>query len=205
MEQSPTPTLKNPNHPKKGSIIRVEPIRTKAAIDQIRANLATKPRNRCLFDFGINTAFRANELLSLQVGQVQHLVADDLLTIRQSKTGQTRTVLINQTVVIAVQEWLAIHPNPAPDAPLFLSGRGSDALTVPAVWLLVNDWCVEIELPGNYGSHTMRKTWGFHQYHYNNADLPRLMKAFGHATQEQTLEYLCIEDMEVLELFKYEL
>ena len=66
--------MNNPNHPKKGSSIKVEPIRQKAAIERIKAHLLHegKYRDYCLFVLGINTAFRANELLSITVGQVAH-------------------------------------------------------------------------------------------------------------------------------------
>ena len=63
----------NPNHPLKGSTIHVEPIRDKTAIKRIKKLLRDHPRDLCLFTLGINTAFRANELLSLQVNQVEHL------------------------------------------------------------------------------------------------------------------------------------
>ncbi len=55
--------IKNPNHPKKGDCIKVEPIRTKKAIKKIKKILS--PRDRCLFTLGINTAYRANGLLSI--------------------------------------------------------------------------------------------------------------------------------------------
>jgi integrase len=54
----------NLNHPKKGSLIIVEPIRERAAIKRIKKLLESKPRDYCLFIFGINTAYRASEILS---------------------------------------------------------------------------------------------------------------------------------------------
>ncbi len=56
----------------------------------------------------------------------------------------------------------------------------------------------------NYGSHTMCKTWGYWQYK-RGRPLPLLMEAFGHATQQQTLAYLCIQVQEVADLYDLEL
>jgi len=70
---------------------------------------------------------------------------------------------------------------------------------------MVKAWCADVGLRGNYGSHTLRKTWGYHQLRINNAPIPLLMDAYGHATQRQTLEYLCIEDEEIAELYELEL
>ncbi len=50
----------NPNHPKLGSSIQVEPIRTKTAIENIKKILRDNPRNLCLFTLGMNTAYRAH-------------------------------------------------------------------------------------------------------------------------------------------------
>ena len=66
---------------------------------------------------------------------------------------------------------------------------------------MVKAWCAAEGLTGNYGSHTLRKTWGYFQLRRANAPIPFLMVAYGHATQQQTLEYLCIESEEIRALF----
>jgi len=43
----------NPNHPKPGAIIRVEPIRDVRAIGRIKKLLADHPRNHALFVLGM--------------------------------------------------------------------------------------------------------------------------------------------------------
>ena len=65
--------IPNPNHPKLGDTIKVEPIRTVNAINKLKQYLAPSPRNLALFVVGINTAYRASELLSIRLGQVRHL------------------------------------------------------------------------------------------------------------------------------------
>jgi len=195
----------NANHPKKGSSIKVEPIRDLRAIKRIKTLYAHKPRDLCLFTLGINTAYRATELLSLRVGQVAHLQAGDRLDLKQSKTGKYRPVTLNASAIAALDQWLAVHPDPRDTAPLFQSSRGKGALTVSAVSRMVKLWCADVGLKGNYGSHTMRKTWGYHQRVQKNQPVPLLMAAFGHTTQAQTLEYLCIQDDEIRDLYDLEL
>ena len=88
-------------------------------------------------------------------------------------------------------------------APLFYSQRGK-VLTVPTVTGMVKGWCEGVGLKGNYGSHTIRKTWGW--WHYKQGrPLPLLMVAFGHSTQQQTLDYLCIQAKEIEEIYGLEL
>lgn len=198
--------LRNSNHPKPGSSTKVEPIRDRADIMVIKKSLSDRPRDLCLFTLGINTAYRANELLSIRVGQVAHLKCGDSLTLRQSKTGRDRMITLNETATNAIQDWLQRHPDPEDDAPLFPSQRTRKALTVSPFINMVKGWCRDAGLKGNYGSHTLRKTWGYHQLRGNTKTpphlvLPLLMEAYGHARQQQTLEYLCIQSDEVASLF----
>jgi integrase len=96
------------NRPQKGESIKVEPIRQKAAIERIKAVLLKNAqyRDHCLFTLGINTAFRANELLSLKIGQVLHLAAGDILELKQSKNRKHRAVPLNKTAAEALRLYI---------------------------------------------------------------------------------------------------
>lgn len=191
------------NHPARGSTIKVEPIRDVAAIEKIRNHLHDQPRDLCLFVLGINTAYRASELLSLRVSDVADLGVGDMLTLKQGKNAKYRNATINRPAYDAIRNWLAHHPNPVPSAPLFLSARG-DALTVSTLSQYVKRWCQQIGLNGNYASHSLRKTWGYH-HRINTKQpegiLPKLVRAYGHSSEAQTLEYLCIQPEEIRDLY----
>lgn len=193
--------LQRRNHPDKGAAIKVEPIRDLAVIAQILHLLQDKPRDLCLFTLGINTAYRANELLSLQVGDVMHLRVGDTLTRKQSKTGEYRYITVNSAVYNIFQTWLAIHPNPHPKEPLFISRKTGEALTVSTLGQMVKDWCFKVGVNGNYASHTLRKTWGYQQRVWKHAPLPLLVRAFGHKSEAQTLDYLGIVPQEIQDLY----
>ena len=191
---------KNPNHPSKGSAIKVEPIRDKQAIQNIKQLLGSQLRDLLLFTMGINTAFRANELLSLKVGQVRGLEAGSSFEIKLSKTKTYRRVTINAVVVETVARYLA-QRNPDDNEWLFKSGRKDEPLQVSTVSRYVKKWCSATGLRGNYASHTLRKTWGFMQRTQNKTPIPLLMVAYGHSTQRQTLSYLCIQHEEIAGIY----
>jgi integrase len=192
----------NPNHPAIGSSIKVEPLRDKKAIARIKKILANRPRDLCLFTLGINTAYRANELLSIKVWQVKTLRVGDVLDLKQRKTNKYRLVMLNGTAVGAIQNWLKVS-GLQPDDYLFTGQRG--CLTVETMSTLVKTWCSDVGLKGNYGSHTLRKTWGYWQRLERGTAIPLLMEAFGHATQQQTLAYLGIQSNEIAEIYELEL
>jgi len=199
--QRTTKTIPNPNHPKLGSSIKVEPIFDLAAIKRIKEALSDKPRDLCLFTTGINTAYRAGELVSLTVGQVGYLKAGDRLDLKQSKNNKYRLTTFNETVIDAIQNWLAVHPDPHPDAPLFISAKTNKALSSITLTSMVKRWCASADLHGNFGSHTLRKTWGYHQRKTFGKATALLTRAYGHSSEWQTLEYLCIQPDEIEELY----
>lgn len=197
----------NPHHPAKGSSIRVDPIRDVRAIARIKKHLYKdgKYRDLCLFTLGINTAWRANELLSITVGQVRSLKPGDSIELKQSKTGKYRRTPINDNALRAIQSWLEFYEGKFPNrysikAPLFPSIRGG-ALRVSSVTSLVKNWCDLASLKGQYGSHTLRKTWAYHQRVSFHAPLPLIMEALGHTSERQTLAYIGILPVEVDELY----
>ena len=202
---------RNPNHPKKGSTIKVEPIRNLSDIQNLKDLLSKCSRDSCIFTLGINTAFRAKELVSIKVGQVEHLKAGETLTVKQSKNGKTRTVTINHKALEAIQNCLKDHPHrDNPFAPLFYSKTTGRPLKEGTISKYMKGWCREIGIVGNYASHTMRKTWGYHVYRQhepsndNNSTrhiIAELMYAYGHATERQTLEYLCIQHQDTSRLY----
>lgn len=195
----------NKNHPKQGSRTKVEPIRDVYAIAQIKQALESNPRDHCLFVFGINTAFRASEMLSITCDQVASVQPGDHLEIWQTKTNKWRGVTVNAAAAAAVKCWYDVHPDPTPTAPFFMS-RTHNALTGSTLCNMVKAWCDEAGLVGRYSSHTLRKTWGFQALRQARGVskymiLPLLMRAYGHASQEQTLQYLCVQADEIANLY----
>lgn len=182
----------NSNRPAKESKIKVEPIKDVKSIKAIKKLLADNPRNLCLFVMGINTNLRASDLLRITAGDVRHLQPGDTLHLKEKKTGKYRAITVNKPVFEAVQRLLQAREYQDADL-LFTGQRGP--LTVPSVNRLVKEWCAN--LPGNYGSHTLRKTWGYHQRVTLGTDIPALMVMFNHSSQKQTLEYLCIQPEEI--------
>jgi len=195
--------MANPNHPQKDSQIKVDPIKNLKDINSIKKLLKDNPRDCALFVMGINTNLRASDLVSLTVGQVMDLKAGDDLVLKEQKTGKERRITLNNACVTAINNLLMSIMLDDAD-PLFKSRKGS-SLSIPSVNRLVKSWCQQLNLKGNYGSHSLRKTWGYHQRVTFGADLPTLMTCFNHSTQRQTLNYLCVQPDEIKGIYENEL
>lgn len=193
----------NFNRPARGTTTTVSPIKEMKDIKSIKKLLVDNPRNLCLFILGINTNLRASDLLSLKVRDVKHLKPGDTLALKEKKTRKPRQITINKEVVKAIQGLLKSLPYRDGDL-LFMGKRGP--LTVPTVNLLVKSWCRAINLNGgNYGAHTLRKTWGYHQQVTYGVGLPELMVCFNHSSQRHTLDYLCVQPEEIRKIYMNEI
>jgi integrase len=197
--------MRSNNRPQKGSTIKVEPIREPKDIRLIKKLLAARPRDLAIFTLGINTNLRASDFLRITVGQVRRLQPGEHFSLKEKKTGKLRDVTVNKNVHEAVQGLLRTMPDAGDGEFLFQSRKGRQALCVSYLNSLVKVWCREINLKGNYGSHTLRKTFGYIHRTVFNTDVPTLMQMFNHSTQKQTLVYLGIQPSEIKEAYLREI
>lgn len=187
-----------PNH--KGEMVTEEPIRSLEAIKHIKGMLYTENRrDYALFVVGINTAFRCGDLVSITVGDVRGKKAGDDVVVREEKTGKLRRVTLNDNSAEAIDRLLRTIPEANDHDFLFSGQRGK--MSVSYVNRLVKRWCSEAGLNGQFGSHTLRKTWGYHQRVTFGSDIEHLMLAYNHSSPRQTLTYLCIQPDEMKEIY----
>lgn len=186
----------------------MQPIKELDHIERIKANLANKPRDLALFVTGINTAYRASDILSIDLGTARKLRPGEPVVIREKKTGKRRPVSINHAVYDALQPLLRARASAGDDEPVFVGRKGrydSMRLTVPTLGKLVKKWCSDVGLEGNYSSHTLRKTWAYHQRRTHKVGLELLQEAFGHSSSRVTLTYACVQSDELHAMYMKEI
>ena len=149
----------------------VEPIRDRKKIAQIKNLLRGQKRFRdlLLFVVGINTALRISDLLQLQInhfldeqGRIKHR-----FWIKERKRGKRHEVVINTSIREALDEYLAAFPDIGNDRNnfVFFSSKANN-YSVPIkrgqAWKFITSICRDAGLSGNFGTHSLRKTWGYH-------------------------------------------
>lgn len=181
-----------------GNITKADPITDPNKIIAIKEILRDNPRNFALFVVGINTGFRASDLVAMKVSDFRGKKVGEKVAIREQKTKKVRTIILSQAVYDAVQPLLTGDDS----KPLFRNADGGK-LAVESVIRLVKSWCAKVGLKGNYSSHTLRKTWAHHMYKagVNECDLS---EALGHASVKQTRIYLGIQPADVEKMYMIE-
>ena len=186
----------NYNKPRVGSKIAVDPIRRMKDIQSISKLLSDNPRNHLLFVMGTNNGLRTGDLLKLKVADVKGMKIGDTLVIKEGKTGKRNILVMNKSIYKSLQTYLEAL-KPMDDDALFASRKGRRSITVQCVNNMVKKWTSEINLKGNYGAHSLRKTWGYIQRTTYGVGFEILCKRFNHSSPAITMRYLGIEDKEV--------
>lgn len=210
---------KKPNNCKTGERQTVYPIKTHKDIIAMANWLYEHKDNKYVlaFTLGINLGLRANELLDLKMNQVfspdgsVRLIEDeedtsDGIDIYQSKTKKHRTVFLNAACKDALEWAFPIKGAYLHSEEYLFPSREGGAIQVGTFRKVLKEAAAACGLKQNIGTHTCRKTWGWHQYKYNsekaNLDITMLQRAFGHSSPEVTLRYLGITDEEDKALYK---
>jgi integrase len=204
MEGHEMKKLKKRNQPAKGSRITVEPIRKIEDIKSISRLLEGSPRDRLLFVMGVNNGIRMGDLLKLKVKDVGHLKEGDYITIKEGKTKKDNVLVVNKPVFKALKNYLD-KVQPGDDDYLFASRKGNRPLQTKSLNRLIKSWTKAINLKGNYGAHTLRKTWGYIQRTKHGVGFEIICKRFNHSNPAVTMRYLGIQDKEVHDILMNEI
>ena len=147
----------------------VEPIRNRKKIAQIKNLLRGEERFRdlLLFTVGINIALRISDLLRLRV---EHFLDAKKrhrrqFVIRAEKRGKRQEVVVNDSIREVLGEYLDAYPDVARDPNHFIffntqTGNYHRSIKRGQAWKFITTICQSVGLRGNFGTHSLRKTWG---------------------------------------------
>ncbi|PFR91309.1 site-specific integrase [Priestia megaterium] len=174
----------------------VQPLRTVEEIEDMKQALRRfcSERDRFLFVFGINTGLRVSDILPLKVGDVR---GKTHILIREKKTDKTKRFLINDGLRKEIDVFTVGMPD---DALLFPSRKGNASISPTQAYRALTKAADMIDRD-DVGTHTMRKTFGYH-YYRKTKDIAMLQHIFNHSAPSITKLYIGITDDEVDETLK---
>lgn len=183
----------------KGVMYEVEPFKSKKDREKIKQYLRGKKdlRDYALVMLGWSVGLRCGDLVSLAIGDVvnQDGMVKAAFQVEEEKTDKIRELGINRTAQEAIRAYLQQREGYTLDDWLFPSRKGTEHIQVGSVRKIIKNFCTELGIKGNYGTHSLRKTFGYCVY-TQNADnaliLPTLQKIFGHSSPSVTLLYIGI-------------
>ena len=162
-----------------------------------------------LFLIGINLSLRISDLVSLR----WNFFLKDDMTFRDSykiqpkktkRTGKFVTLYFNKVVQKSIMDYIEQYPIEDMNGFVFKSREGDAAITEKSVWRIIVDTAKKAGIEYNVGTHSLRKTFGYHIWH--NAEdkekaLVMLMAIFNHSSMATTKKYIGLMDEEIENVF----
>lgn len=196
-----------------------EPIKSMDDIIAISRFLITNNRYRdnMLFIVGINFGLRVSDLRVLRFSNLinDNLTFKDSFPVFEKKTRNTRKkkknrhITINTAVVEAITLYLENTPNVRLSDYMFrsVSNRGgnlNEPLSIKSIDRILKGIANDLDINVKVSTHTLRKTFCYHQMLMSNNDTRKLMllqKMLNHSSPAQTLDYIGITSEEIQEAY----
>ena len=158
-------------------------------------------RNRALFILGCKTGFRISELLKLTIGHViQNGKQVSRITVTKTKNKKPRSVAFHPEAQAAVMEWIQQLESwgiTKASNPLFISQKGTKAMTRIQAYRIIKDAAEANELDGTVATHSMRKTLGMRAWEFTDGNIYKVAEVLGHSNVNSTRHYLDIDQTEI--------
>ena len=179
----------------------VQPIRNLKQVDTIKKLLKQQNlRDYCLFVLGINSGLRISDLLKLQVIDViENGKIKDRIRLREKKTNKFKDFPLSEKTKQAIKEYLKTR-NYKENEPLFISRKNRGFLLRQQAYKIINDVAKSVGIKEKIGTHTVRKTFGYHAYN-NGYDIAIIQKLFNHSSPAVTLRYIGITQDEMDDVY----
>lgn len=198
-----------------------EPIKSMDDIMRVSRYLLDNRRFRdnMLFIVGINFGLRVSDLRQLRFA---HLINDNMtfkssFPIFEQKTRNTRKHKQNRHITIntAVKQAVITYLESLPEPPnlsdyMFRSesnhgGSKNEPIHRNSVDRILKGIAKDLDLNIQMSTHTLRKTFAYHQMVMSNNDPRKLLllqKMMGHSSVAQTLDYIGITGEEIQEAYQ---
>jgi len=189
----------------------VQPIRDTKKIDAMKSIMKGESnyRDLLLFVLGINTGLRISDILALKWGSFINdggrlLKSGDRLNVVEIKTKKIKSFMLNRSVAEALKLYHDSLVSVNPDDPIFSSRKTDDGTLQPitriAAWQMLNRYANMVGLNDGIGTHTLRKTFGYHLYKKGVA-LEYIQKMLNHSSPAITLRYIGITQEQLNDIY----
>jgi integrase len=149
-----------------------------------------------VWQLGINLGLRISDLLSVRFTDIK----EDRLVLIESKTNKQASIMLNDKALSLITQLREQHPK---HEFIFQSYRSRTTKNKPLTRRAVGNAFKQVgqEIKMTLGTHSMRKTRGYHLYQ-DTKDIGRVMKMLRHSSAEQTLRYIGITQEDIDTDFK---
>jgi len=174
----------------------VEPIRDWEKIQEMKSLLIDEQKYRdwLMLVLGLNFALRISDLLKIRVSDVYDpdMYPRNRLILREKKTNKENFLAITNSSRDALLDYVKYTRINFSDDYLFKSRKGGNrSIDRIQAYRILNQIAEKVGLSDiNVGTHTLRKSWGYHAYKRFNLSLDDIMLKLNHQSIQSTKRYV---------------
>lgn len=165
-------------------------------------------RNELLIIFGLNTALRISDILSLDWNSVYSFdkkAFRNHIIIIERKTGKVSQIYLNSCVLNSLRDYKEYLEQKkqtiTPDTFIFNHSNKNIPITRTQAFRIIKEAADYCEISGVISCHSLRKTFGYHAWK-QGVPPALLVTVFNHSSFDITKRYLGIEQDDKDKIFK---
>ncbi len=183
---------------------RVCPIRDRKKIKVLKLLLETRGdyRDLLLFTLGINTGLYISDILSMKwalfltdTGRLKK--TGSKIAIKERKTKKMKIFILNKPIYRALNLYFNHLESLSKDDYVFASQKLENGrirpITRQYAWFLLNKYAKMVGIHQKIGTHTLRKTFGYHLYK-KGVPLYKIQEALNQVSPSATLRYIGVAE-----------
>ncbi len=166
----------------------VQPIRSLEVLQEFAGRFTG--RNRLMVEMGLRTGLRISDIIKLKVEDVYNdQGVKDHIHVKEEKTDKTNTLIISDRLKPFIADHIKKNNLKDKDY-LFESRKGKKHITTTQAYRVIDKVVKDMKLD-NIGTHSLRKSFGYHHYQ-THKDVALLQSILNHSSPEETLIYIGI-------------
>ncbi|WP_434284610.1 tyrosine-type recombinase/integrase [Clostridium botulinum] len=181
----------------------VEPIKDKKKIDALLTYLKGKnDRDYLLCKFQLNTGLRISDVVNVKVSDIltPNINFKDYFILKEKKTGKEKKIKLNDTLKKSLKAYVKQNDFKQNDY-IFKSRKGPNNHISPTQAYRILKAAAENLNIENFGTHSLRKSWGYWTYKASKYNIGLIMDTFNHSSEKITLKYIGITQEDKDELY----
>lgn len=165
-------------------------------------------RDYVLAKFQLNTGLRISDVVPIRVCDlmISKKRFKEYLVIQETKTDKVKSIKLNDELRNTIKDYI-IKCDLKDSDYLFRSKKfdvdgNNRHITVTQAYRILKDAANAIGIQ-NFGTHSLRKTWGYFTYKASKHNVGLLMDMFNHSAPSITLRYIGIDQDARDEMYSY--
>jgi len=170
-------------------------------LKHLSGNTFFDERNHLMAKFQLNTGLRISDVVKIRHNDIFHENGNfkQYFELREKKTDKAKKIKLNDSIKKELKSFSKEHGLSGEDY-FFRSRKGASHITTVQAYRALKEAANALKIE-DFGTHSLRKTWGYWTYKASKYNIALIMDTFNHSSERITLRYIGITQESKDELY----